>query len=64
MSPASILVVEDDDDLRQTLARRLSEAGVPTRYLDYDGMIHGFLQMDGWIADAGDLRRLVADCLA
>ncbi|PAP80291.1 DNA-binding response regulator [Rubrivirga sp. SAORIC476] len=27
MSPASILVVEDDDDLRQTLARRLSEAG-------------------------------------
>ncbi len=27
MSPASLLVVEDDDDLRQTLARRLSEAG-------------------------------------
>ena len=27
MSPASILVVEDDDDLRQTLTRRLSEAG-------------------------------------
>ena len=27
MSPASLLVVEDDDDLRQTLARRLSDAG-------------------------------------
>ena len=27
MSPASLLVVEDDDDLRQTLARRLSESG-------------------------------------
>ena len=27
MSPVSLLVVEDDDDLRQTLARRLSESG-------------------------------------
>ena len=27
MSPASLLVVEDDDDLRHTLARRLADAG-------------------------------------
>ncbi|WP_420454185.1 response regulator transcription factor [Rubrivirga sp.] len=27
MAPASLLVVEDDDDLRQTLARRLEESG-------------------------------------
>ena len=39
------------------------EAGNDVMHHRFDGMIHGFLQMDGWIGEAGDLRRLVADYL-
>ena len=65
--PRALVVTAEHDPLRdegEAFAQRLREAGNGVMHHRFDGMIHGFLQMDGWIADAGDLRRLVADCLA
>ncbi|MEE2951319.1 MAG: alpha/beta hydrolase [Pseudomonadota bacterium] len=65
--PRALIVTAEHDPLRdegEAFAQRLREAGNDVMHHRFDGMIHGFLQMDGWIGEAGDLRRLVADWLA
>jgi acetyl esterase len=53
--PPTLIIAAEYDTLRdeaEAYARRLEAAGVPTRYSCYPGMIHGFLQMGGLVADA------------
>ncbi|NDW04752.1 alpha/beta hydrolase [Jiella pacifica] len=64
--PPTLLVTCEHDPLRdegEAFVARLGEAGVAVTSRRFDGMIHGFLQMDGWIDAARDLRRAVAEFL-
>ena len=62
--PPAIVVVAECDPLRdegEAYASRLTEAGVDTRLLRYDGQIHGFAGMLGVLSDAD---RALADIAA
>jgi acetyl esterase len=53
--PSALIVTAEYDTLRdeaQAYAKRLETAGVATRYTCYAGMVHGFLQMRGLVAEA------------
>ena len=53
--PPALIIAAEYDTLRdeaKAYAERLATAGVPTRYVCYPGMIHGFLQMGGLVPDA------------
>jgi acetyl esterase len=53
--PSALIVTAEYDTLRdeaKAYAARLEAAGVPTRYTCYAGMVHGFLQMRGLVAQA------------
>ena len=53
--PPALIIAAEYDALRdeaEAYAERLQAAKVPTVYSCYSGMIHGFLQMDGIVADA------------
>ncbi|HEV8228707.1 MAG TPA: alpha/beta hydrolase, partial [Candidatus Limnocylindria bacterium] len=46
--PAALVVTAECDPLRdegKAYAERLIEAGVPTTYIEYAGMVHGFMSM-------------------
>ncbi|MCQ0988965.1 alpha/beta hydrolase [Jiella marina] len=65
--PSTLLVLCEHDPLRdegEAFGRRLAEAGVRLEQRLYPGMIHGFLQMDGWIETAADLRTDIAHFLS
>ncbi len=54
-SPPTLIIAAEYDTLRDeaaAYAERLTSANVHTRYACYPGMIHGFLQMGGLVADA------------
>ena len=53
--PPALIIAAQYDTLRDeahAYAGRLARAGVRTRYVCADGMVHGFLQMRGLVADA------------
>ena len=53
--PPALIIAAEYDTLRdeaKAYAKRLQQANVPTLYSCYSGMIHGFLQMGGIVADA------------
>lgn len=53
--PPALIIAAEYDTLRdeaQAYAERLQAAGVATRYVCARGMVHGFLQMRGMVADA------------
>ena len=53
--PPALIIAAQYDTLRdeaEAYAGRLARAGVGTRYLCADGMVHGFLQMRGLVAEA------------
>ncbi len=55
--PPALIIAAEHDTLRdeaKAYADRLEASGVRTKYLCYDGMIHGFLQMAGLVEEAQD----------
>ncbi len=65
MPPALIIAAEYDTlrDEAAAYAGRLSAAGVATRYLCADGMVHGFLQMRGLVREAETATEEIARAL-
>ncbi|MEX6508837.1 alpha/beta hydrolase [Jiella sp. M17.18] len=65
--PPTLLVTSEHDPLRdegEAFAARLGEAGVAVTHAREQGMIHGFLQMGGWIRRTAALRARIAAFLA
>jgi acetyl esterase len=53
--PPAVIIAAEYDTLRdeaQAYGERLNAAGVATRYICADGMVHGFMQMRGLVPDA------------
>ena len=53
--PPALIIAAEYDTLRdeaEAYAERLKTAGIATRYLCAEGMVHGFLQMRGIVPDA------------
>jgi len=64
--PPALIIAAEYDTLRdeaQAYAERLKAAGVATRYVCTPGMVHGFLQMRGLVADAQTATEEIARAL-
>jgi acetyl esterase len=64
--PPALIIAAEYDALRdeaQAYAERLAAAGVATRYVCSDGMVHGFLQMRGLVAEAQAATEAIARAL-
>lgn len=64
--PPALIIAAEFDTLRdeaQAYGERLSAAGVATRYVCADGMVHGFLQMRGLVPDAQRATKEIARAL-
>lgn len=62
--PSAMVVTEEFDPLRdegQAYAKQLQDAGVPTKLVHYDGLIHGFFWMGGVFTQVKDLLGQVAE---
>jgi acetyl esterase len=62
LPPALVISAEFDPlvDENEAYAKKLSEAGVPTEYVCFPGMIHPFFTLGGVIEDAAKAEDLVA----
>jgi len=56
LPPATVLVAECDPlhDEGVAYAERMMEAGNDVELIEYEGMLHGFLNMGGWLAGSRD----------
>jgi len=65
LAPALVVTCEEDplDDEGLAYARRLTDAGVPTKIERFEGMIHAFLQMGGHIDATERLYAVMKDWL-
>ena len=64
--PPALIIAAEYDTLRDeaaAYAERLSAAGVATRYLCANGMVHGFLQMRGLVREAETATEEIARAL-
>jgi acetyl esterase len=55
--PSALVISGEFDILRdenEAYVNRLKEAGIPTKWTCYSGMIHGFMSMDGLLDRARD----------
>ena len=66
LPPATVVTAECDPlvDEGADYARALSDAGVPTEYACFTGMVHPFVLLGGLIDDAQEARRLIGRRLA
>src|SRR5262249_13170017 len=65
--PPALIISAEYDTLRDeaaAYAERLKNAGVPTRYLRAEGMVHGFLQMRGLVAEAQTATEEIASAMS
>jgi len=65
LPPALVISAEFDPlvDDNEAYARRLKEAGVPTEYVCFPGMIHPFFTLGGIVEDSAKAEALVAQAL-
>jgi acetyl esterase len=65
LAPALVISAEFDPlvDENEAYARRLAEAGVPTHYVCFPGMIHPFFTLGGVVEDAARAEVLVAQAM-
>jgi len=64
--PPALIITAEYDTLRdegRAYAERLRSAGVATRYVCAEGMVHGFLQMRGLVPDAQNATEEIARAL-
>ncbi|MDA4130824.1 MAG: alpha/beta hydrolase [Thaumarchaeota archaeon] len=55
--PPAVVITAEYDPLREQdldYAKKLEQSGVKTKLLDYQGMVHGFVQLPGFFADGMD----------
>jgi len=65
--PPALVITAGFDPLRDEGLRyneKLEAAGVATHYRCYDGMIHGFMSMGGWLDKGNEALDYAGDCLA
>lgn len=65
LAPALIITAECDPlrDSERAYAKKLEEAGVPVKYMEYSGMIHAFMSFPMFISDAREAMKEVRDYL-
>jgi len=66
VAPALVISAEYDPlvDENEAYAKRLEDAGVPTHYECFPGMIHPFFTLGGVVEEAAQAERLIADAIA
>ena len=65
--PPALIITAGFDPLRDEGLRyseKLTAADVEVKYLCYEGMIHGFMSMGGWLDKGKEALDLSGDCLA
>ncbi len=64
--PQALVISAEHDPLvdeNEAYARRLADAGVPTRYVCFAGMLHPFFTLGGVIDAAGEAEDMIAEAL-
>jgi acetyl esterase len=65
-APSAIVITAEYDPLRddgEAYATRLAEAGVATSHIRFDGQVHGFFSMFGFLDDCRTAQAMVAEAV-